>query len=223
MVYRETDRTRARKAAMRRRILLAARDLIAQGGYRSVRMARVAEHAEVATGSIYRYFRSKSDLFTQVFQMVSTHEIVVLARAAGGRGSCRCRLEETIRTFAENALQRPRLAYAMMAEPVDPSVEAARLRHRRAYARVFERLLEEGIARGEFPKQDPAVSAAAIVGLMAETLIGPLSKAPSRSPDTGHPSEEGEELLRAILLFALRGVTGSPVDLPGAEEEGWGG
>ncbi|RME01538.1 MAG: TetR/AcrR family transcriptional regulator [Deltaproteobacteria bacterium] len=221
MVYRETDRMRARKATVRRKILLAARDLIAQGGYRSVRMARVAECAEVATGSLYRYFHSKSDLFTQVFEMVSTHEIVVLAKAAGSGGSCRSRLEAAIRTFAENAFQRPRLAYAMMAEPVDPSVEAARLRHRRAYARVFERLLEEGIARGEFPKQDPAISAAAIVGLMAETLIGPLSKTPPASPNGGHCDEAGEALLGAILSFALRGVTGSPIDL--SRTEGAGG
>ena len=40
-------------------------------------------------------------------------------------------------TFARRALRGPRLACALLAEPVDPAIEAERLAFRRAYRDVF--------------------------------------------------------------------------------------
>ena len=44
------------------------------------------------------------------------------------------------------ALAEPVRAYALIAEPVDPAVEAERLTFRRAYADLFERALRDGDA-----------------------------------------------------------------------------
>ena len=49
----------ASQAARRERILDAAMDLAADGGWDSVQMREVAERAEVALGTLYRYFPSK--------------------------------------------------------------------------------------------------------------------------------------------------------------------
>ena len=38
-------------------------------------------------------------------------------------------------TFARRALRNPRLAWALIAEPVDPLVDAERLAYRERYAR----------------------------------------------------------------------------------------
>ncbi len=48
--------------ARRERILDAAVDLAAEGGYDAVQMREVAERAEVALGTLYRYFPSKTHL-----------------------------------------------------------------------------------------------------------------------------------------------------------------
>src|SRR5215210_2642451 len=58
MAYRPTDRTRARAAAARERIVSAALEQLAEGGYASASMAAVARRAGVATGSVYRHFPS---------------------------------------------------------------------------------------------------------------------------------------------------------------------
>jgi AcrR family transcriptional regulator len=50
------------QAARRDRVLDAAMALAADGGYDAVQMRDVAQHAQVAIGTIYRYFASKDHL-----------------------------------------------------------------------------------------------------------------------------------------------------------------
>jgi AcrR family transcriptional regulator len=52
----------ARQAARRERIIRAALDLAASGGYEAVQMRDVAAKAKVALGTIYHYFSSKDHL-----------------------------------------------------------------------------------------------------------------------------------------------------------------
>ena len=78
MPYRPTERTRARLAAARERIADAALDQLAEGGYASASVVTVARRAEVATGSVYRHFPSKADLFAEVFRRASQREVDVL-------------------------------------------------------------------------------------------------------------------------------------------------
>ena len=78
MAYRPTERTRARAAAARERIVLAALDQLAEGGYASTSMVAVARRAGVATGSVYRHFPSKGDLFAEAFRRASQREVDVL-------------------------------------------------------------------------------------------------------------------------------------------------
>jgi AcrR family transcriptional regulator len=53
------------QAARRRRVLEAALELGAQGGYDAVQMRDVATTANVALGTIYRYFASKDHLLAE--------------------------------------------------------------------------------------------------------------------------------------------------------------
>jgi AcrR family transcriptional regulator len=57
-----TDAQRAR----RRRILAAAAELSSEGGFDAVQMREVAERADVALGTLYRYFPSKIHLLVSV-------------------------------------------------------------------------------------------------------------------------------------------------------------
>jgi AcrR family transcriptional regulator len=52
--------------ARRQRILRAARDLAVRGGYEAVQMRHVAAEADVALGTLYRYFPSKEQLLVSV-------------------------------------------------------------------------------------------------------------------------------------------------------------
>jgi len=196
MPYRPTDSTRARLAAVRERIVDAALDQLAAGGYASASMAAVARRAGIATGTVYRHFPSKGDLFAEVFRKASQREVDAL-RATTARGEpAAARLAAWVETFVRRALAEPVRAYALIAEPVDPAVEAERLTFRRAYAGLFARALADGVESGELPPLDADLTAAAIVGALAEALVGPLQQR-----DAG-----ADALVDALQTFVLRSV-----------------
>jgi AcrR family transcriptional regulator len=200
MPYRATERTEARRAAARERIVAAAHALIARGGYREAQVAAVAARAGVATGTVYRHFPSKAELFAEVFRRASQREVDATQHAAAAAGPhARDRLAAAVDAFARRALRGRRLAWALLAEPVDPAVEAERLAFRRAYAAGFAEVLREGVAAGELPRQDVDLTAAALVGALGEALVGPLSP-------VAHDVDE-DALVAGLITFCLRSVT----------------
>src|SRR6476660_4103080 len=203
MPYRPTERTEARRAAAREAILAAALDQVAHGGYASAGMNAVARRAGVATGSVYRHFPSKSDLFAEVFRRASQAEVDAL-RGITARGEpVAQRLAAWVEAFVRRALAEPVRAYALIAEPVDPVVEAERLVFRRAYADLFADTLSEAASRGELPPHDADLVAAAIVGALAEALVGPLARR-----DAG-----ADALVAGLQTFVLSAVR-SHADAP---------
>jgi AcrR family transcriptional regulator len=196
MPYRPTERTRARLAAVRERIVDAALDQLAEGGYASASVVAVARRAGVATGSVYRHFPSKGDLFAEVFRRASQREVDVL-RSMTDRGEpVTHRLAAWVEAFVRRALAEPVRSYALIAEPVDPAVEAERITFRRAYADLFERARRDGVEARELPPLDAELTAAAIVGALAEALVGPLQRR-----DAG-----ADSLVAGLQTFVLRSV-----------------
>jgi AcrR family transcriptional regulator len=177
MPYRPTERTEQRKAEQRERILVAAMDQLADGGYASATIQSVAKRAGVATGTVYRHFPSKSDLFAEVFRRASRRELDVFAEATVDDGrSASERIAAATEAFARRAMAAPTRAYALIAEPVDPAVEAERLIFRRGYRDVLIQVLDQGVERGELELHDKETTAAALVGAIGEALVGPLAR-----------------------------------------------
>lgn len=208
MVYRQTENATKRLADKRARILTAARDLVADGGWPAAQVDHVAAKAGVATGSVYRHWSSKAELCAEIVATVSAREVAIVKAVASADGSPVERLEAAIRTFAARALRGRRLAYALIAEPVDPEVETVRLDYRAQLARCFEGILREGIMRGVFPRLDPAVAAACIVGAFMEALVGPLAPARGTGP------RADRHLIEQITRFCLRASVGVPESRP---------
>jgi AcrR family transcriptional regulator len=208
VVYRQTENATRRLADKRARILAAARDLVADGGWPTAQVDHVAAKAGVATGSVYRHWSSKAELCAEIVATVSAREVGIVRAVANADGSPVERLEAAIRTFAARALRGRRLAYALIAEPVDPEVETVRLDYRAQLARCFEGILREGIMRGVFPRLDPAVAAACIVGAFMEALVGPLAPAKGTGP------RADRHLIEQITQFCLRANVGVPEGKP---------
>lgn len=206
MAYRETERTVAKRENTREGIVGAAFDLVASDGYRAVSMAGVAECAGIAVGSVYNYFPSKAELLAEVFRRASGHELAMTRAAAAENGTARERLVATIATFTQRSLRGRRLAWALLAEPVDQLVEVERLAFRRAYRDIFARIIEDGISAGELPDQDVELTAAAMVGAIGEALVGPLSPVAAVS--------DPDDVVEALLPVCLRAV-GATVEATG--------
>ena len=195
MAYRSTPAVRARLDAQRAAVLAAATELLSEHGYAACSVAAVAQRAGIATGSVYRSFPNKAELVADLFRTVVGREVAAVRAAAAFDGDLPAQVASVIGTFAGRALSAPRLAFALLAEPVGPEVDAQRLVFRRAFRDLIADLIAEGVAAGRLPAQDPRLTAAALVGAVGEALVGPLAD--------GSPAEE---LVPALSLFALRAL-----------------
>jgi len=176
MAYRETVRIRERKAAQREALVVAAEQLVREQGFAGLTIQAVAARAGVGVGTLYRYFDAKETLAAEVFSLATEREVGAVATAIRQPGPASARLVHTVEVFARRAMRAPRLAWSLIAEPAEPAVDAARNDYRRAYAELFRDLLTEGVEAGELPAQNCTLAAAALVGAMAEALLGPLAE-----------------------------------------------
>jgi AcrR family transcriptional regulator len=196
MVYRRTSLMQERLADNRNRILLAARHLIALGGFREASIAAVAGEVGLSIGAIYRYFPSKADLFVELLTEAVSREIQILRTIIDSPGSASERLRAAVESFASRALKGPHLAYAFIIEPTDTEVEAARILCRRQFSDLFCEILRQGVRSGEFPRQSVELSAACIVGAFTEALVRPVAS----SAKPAH----SRQLIRAIAEVCVR-------------------
>ena len=190
-----------RLTATKTTILEAARDTVALSGWKDAQIALIAAKAGVATGSIYRYFDSKADLYAQVLALVSQREVEVVQAIVDSEGPAAQRLVDAIYAFALRAMRGRRLAYALIAEPCEPEIDAARLKYRAALADQIARLVVQGIASGEFIEVDANVAASCVTGAFMEALVGPL--APEAAPDSASAKAIAQTTasLAARMLF----------------------
>lgn len=165
----------ARLNAQRATIVDAAAALLAEQGYAGCSVAAVANRAGVATGTVYKHFPGKAGLVVEVFRGVVGHEVEAVTAAAEVPGDPAERVIAVFETFALRALKTPRRAYALLAEPVDPAIEAERVVFRRVFRDLAAKHIREGVVQGVLPPQDAVLTAAALVGAATEVLVGPLT------------------------------------------------
>ena len=134
MAYRRTENVLRRMNARHNAIVRAARDAAADGGMAAVQILPVAARAGIAAGTVYRYFPGKADLVTALVESVSERELAAARRAAEAAPGPLSALAAAIATFAARALRQRRLAFAMIAEPVDAEIDGVRLGYRKALA-----------------------------------------------------------------------------------------
>ena len=200
MAYRRTERVIRQQQQRHDAIVVAAEEAASDGGMAAIQIAPVAARAGIAAGTVYRYFPGKTELVGALVESVAEREIAAVSRAAQAAPGPLSALAAAITTFAARALRDRKLAWAMLAEPVDAEIDAMRLAYRRGLAQQFEALLKAAIAGGPLPELDAALAAPALVGSLLEGLIGPLA------PELADDPIKAREAVQMLALFALRGL-----------------
>ncbi len=199
MAYRRTTQVQTRLDGQRARILAAAVEIVATRGYAGCTVAAVATRAGVSSGTVYNHFVAKSELVAEVFRTVVTREVLAVRTAATAPGTALERTVNIVETFAGRALKSPRLAYALLAEPVDAAVDVLRREFRVAFRDVIAESIVDAVAAGEMPPQESTVVAAAVVGAIGEALVGPLA-------GRGRP-----DAVPTLVTFVLRALGVDPM------------
>ena len=196
MPYRRTENVVRRLAEREKTILGAAQSIVGEKGMGAVQIAAVAQRADIAAGTIYRYFPSKNDLVGEVIAAAACRELIAMHAAGDTAPGPLSAVAACVATFAARALHDRRLAWAIMAEPIDPDIDALRLNFRRAIAAELEMRIRTAVDEDHLPDQDVRVAALAVIGALLEGLLGPLA------PQT----ENAREAVQTMTLFALRAL-----------------
>ena len=199
MAYRRTERISKRLAARRADIVLAARDVAAEGGLTAVQIAPVAERAKIAAGTVYRYFPGKAELVAAVLTDIQETELTVIRAAADQAPGPLSGLAAAVVIFAARAVEQPILIAAALRPATELVLPGHDRGFRHAIAAEFGGRIANAIEAGHLPAQDSSRGAAAVLGALAECTVGPLARS------AGDAAERREAVL-AAALFALRGL-----------------
>lgn len=200
MPYRRTENVVRRLAARKEAIIAAALSVAAEGGMAAIQIAPIAARADIAAGTLYRYFPGKTELLGALIDAVSEREVAAVRRAADAAPGPLSALAAAVATFAARALRKHRLTFALVAEPVDADVNIIRLGYRKALVAELEARIRSAIAGGHLPDQDASLAAPAIVGALMEGLIGPLA------PESAADPANARAAVQTLTLLALRAL-----------------
>ena len=200
MPYRVTEATRTAREVRSRSLLDAARAIVARDGFGAATIKAVAADAEVSVGTVYTYFLTREELLAAVFREAASIELDAVRDAVEtAPDAASAQLRALIEAFARRAIRVRRLAWALLVEPVDPLIDAERLRYRRAYADTVADIISRGVTSGELPSQDARIVGPGIVGAIGEALTGPLSPLNDSAATT-------DQVIDSILALCLRAI-----------------
>ncbi len=137
------DTLTEKQSARRQRVIEAAFALAEEGGYDAVQMRDVAARADVALGTVYRYFSSKDQLLAAAWSRWRTQ----LERRLHGQPLQGATRAERVLDFLMRATRplerRPKLAAALLISFASPDVYAAE--HQREVASWMTRIVLEAL------------------------------------------------------------------------------
>jgi AcrR family transcriptional regulator len=177
------DRKEREHLAHRKEILSAAEKVFAAKGFFRTTMNEIAEAAEFGTGTLYKYFSSKEDLYFTLIDE-KTGEIDRLAKVElSQKTSVKGRIERVLRlqfAFIEEnrdffriyISERNRFEWTVK-DDLGKGIHDKMV----AYIEILAKVAKEGIREGEFKSMDPMDLAHALVGIansfVFEWLISP--------------------------------------------------
>ncbi|GIM92121.1 cholesterol catabolism transcriptional regulator KstR [Paractinoplanes toevensis] len=177
----------------RRRILEATLSLASKGGYDAVQMRTVAERAEVALGTLYRYFPSKIHLLVSALALELEKIQEKLERKPIPGDTPHERMQFVLAMVTRAMQREPLLTEAMTRAFMfaDPSASA----EVNAVARLMEDMFTRAMTDGE-PTADDRAKARVIGDVWLSNLVAWVTRRASANDVVNHLELASRLLLR---------------------------
>lgn len=131
-----------------------AREVFSQKGYFLASMEMIRAHSGMSKGSIYYHFKSKSDLFMYLLDLYILEWIEKWEEKTAGLKTAKEKLYALAEHFAmdfESPLMQAAVEFSG-SEASDPKIIEQLYELNNRYFPVVQKVIEEGIANGEFKK-----------------------------------------------------------------------
>ena len=183
------------------RILATAERSFREIGYQKTTVADIAKTLKMSPANVYRFFDSKKAINEAVVErLIGEVEALISAIADAPGSRAADRLTAVIEALHRDTLERCR-AFPRMHEMIEAAMSESWdvcRHHVDRIGAVFERIVVDGVARGEFETDDPAGAARCLHTAIAR-YSHPLLV--SQYPDAPVPQLD---VMTAFLLRSLR-------------------
>lgn len=192
-------------------ILEAAATCFMERGYTETSIDDVARSLGATKGRIYHHFRSKGDLFAEVFRTGMDMNYAAVAPFQSSQGSAAARWKRmarahvmqmiTTRAFQRAVWMGVEMHLRGATTPEQRTVFAELLQHRTDYGNIFRETILKAREDGEFDFDNPSITNQ----LMFMTLNSPIFW---YAPRVGETRADIEDLVRQVVTCAWRGLGG---------------
>src|ERR1700675_4961047 len=158
----------ARDLSTARRIVATAEDIFAEQGLAGARMDEIARVAKVNKALLYYYFRSKEELYRFVLETLLSQLSTKVGNAGAEAPSPRKRLSAVVDHFFDFVVAHPNYPRLMQREIMSRGPNMGWIvaeYYRPLHARLV-RLIEDGIAAGEFRRVDARNAAVTVTSIL---------------------------------------------------------
>jgi AcrR family transcriptional regulator len=205
--------TAAHEQQVRERIVRAATRVFSERGFHRATMQDIVRASGLSVGAIYTYFKSKDELILAGCDLITDQELTELGRRLAPVDGFRDRLRVAVGFMFDQIdvdpaeMTSPRLLALAWAEAdTSPAIREMLLRRRREIHGVTVQLLQEGIARGEFPAWLDIDEVAAGLGALLDGVV-----IQSIEEGAGYRRSEAE---RRVLSMIEVLIAASPAEPP---------
>ena len=198
-----TDPGERAKQERRRQILGAAKAVFSEAGYHGASINAIIERAQIARGTFYLYFESKSAVFDSILDQALSDLRARIRRIEVDDPSApppQQQLREQVVATLEYIVSDRPLALLLLSAGHTPDAEATeRLDQFFAEVRdLLRRALETGMEVGLLRPCQPELVAAAMLGMIRGVI--------EQIVRTGATGANVDSVVSEMLLVALRGV-----------------
>lgn len=205
---------RKRTGDKERAILDAAVAVFAEHGYHEAQMARIAELAGVANGTVYLYFRSKKDLLVSLFRGRLGQMVARRAADQARLTDPLTRLEAFIADHLESLAADPAFATVTQIElrQADPEMRHAITEVMRSYFSTLDRIIADAQSSGALRRDlEPRLVRNVIYGTLdqlatAWVLSGATTDLAAQAPAVAEALLGGLAARPALASPARRGA-----------------
>lgn len=170
-----SSRVARRRDRRKAEIVKTATRILTESGYQGMSLEEVAEQTDIAKATLYHYFSSKDALVAAALETLTQEVLQRLAAReeavgdVGAREHLAALIDEQIRILTETA---PEVAAVFSWPRGWPEVFDQPMKDmRRRHDAVFRRVVERGVAAGEFTCPDVNVALQCLHGVLNQSSV----------------------------------------------------
>ncbi|MEU2659412.1 TetR/AcrR family transcriptional regulator [Streptomyces sp. NPDC007325] len=150
-----------------RRLLVAAVEAFAERGYHATTTRDIAGRAGMSPAALYIHYKTKEELLHRISRIGHDRALEILRAAELRDGAPSDRLADAVRSFVRWHAERHTTARVVQYEldALGPEHRTEIVELRRETEATVRRIIEEGVAAGEFDVADPSGTTVAVLSL----------------------------------------------------------